>query len=224
MGIIILRDTVLKSPRKSSDSTSNDHHCFTPFLLPCVHSLFCLMIYQDQRPFYPAWGSWSYSWLEWPYFNLGEHGRAGYRNALLSWPQLTPQRQTSQRGGAAGLSWSQSGPEAPAGLGREISLMPPKEFILESGKRMSENALCYSLLIKLLFLKNMNSFFFWLNSACINWERNVTRCRGYYCALVIFKSLLIRVEFNFGIKKHCRWFYWIFMSMSQMSVFQMPFA
>ena len=40
--------------------------------------------------------------------------------------------------------------------------MPPKEFILESGKRMSENALCYSLLIKLLFLKNMNSFFFFL--------------------------------------------------------------
>ena len=118
------------------------------------------------------------------------------------------------------LSWSQSGPEAPAGLGREISLMPPKELILESGKRMSENALCYSLLIKLLFLKNMNSFFFfWLNSACIHWERNVTTCRGYYCALVIFKSLLIRVEFNFGIKKHCRWFYWIFMSMSQMSVF-----
>ena len=60
------------------------------------------------------------------------------------------------------LSWSQSGPEAPAGLGREISLMPPKELILESGKRMSENALCYSLLIKLLFLKNMNSFFFFL--------------------------------------------------------------
>ena len=122
------------------------------------------------------------------------------------------------------LDSAQSRPEAPAGLGREISLMPPKEFNLESGKRMSENALCYSLLIKLLFLKNMNSFFFWLNSACIHWERNVTRCRGYYCALVIFKSLLIRVEFNFGIKKHCRWFYWIFMSMSQMSVFQMPFA
>lgn len=44
--------------------------------------------------------------------------------------------------------------------------MSPKEFILESGKRMSENVLCYSLLIKLLFLKNMT--FFWLNSACIH--------------------------------------------------------
>ena len=40
--------------------------------------------------------------------------------------------------------------------------MSLKEFILESGKRMSENVLCYSLLIKLLFLKNMTVFFFGL--------------------------------------------------------------
>ena len=124
------------------------------------------MIYQDQSPFYPAWGLWSYSWLEWPYFNLKEHGEQVIEMPSSHDHSSLPRDRPHSRVGLLELSWSQREPEAPLGFGREISLMSLKEFILESGKRMSENVLCYSLLIKLLFLKNMAVFFFgWIQLA-----------------------------------------------------------
>ena len=167
MGIIILWDAVLKSPRKSSDPTSNGHHCFTlscflAFILCSVLWFTKIKGLFTQREVCGAIHGWSDLISIWG--NTGEQ--------VIEMPSSHDHRwlhrdRPHSRVELLELSWSQTGPDAPSGLGREISLMSPKEFILESGKRMSENALSYSLLIKLLFLKNMNSFFFfgWIQLA-----------------------------------------------------------